>query len=214
MRDASIWASMTLFLAAEAGLGIQMSQTSQQEQGATVAKPGPRKDWELFWRIIAGLMLIVIAWVLWVLYQITPRSVVTPLAYEPRTKSIGTPQTPAGSTAADASLPPVSITPAIQAEAPGQAELPRATGASEADLALDQAQAAARAGAHQSSADVQAAAIEKAKEMALESEPVKMEGLKLSTEISTPLAGKKKSAERAGSSPGVALPDSAGRARH
>jgi hypothetical protein len=213
MRDTSIWASMTLFLAAEARLGIQMSQTSQQEQGAAAAKPRPRKDWELFWRIIAGLMLIVIAWVLWVLYQITPRSVVTPLAYEPRIKSIGTPQTPAGAAAADAPLPPVSTTPVTQAETPGLPVLQRAAGAAAADLALDQAQAAARAGAHQSSADIQATAIEKARELAAGSEPVQIEGLKLSTEITTPLAGKKKNAARTSGSPGVAPPDSAGKGR-
>jgi hypothetical protein len=193
-----------------------MSQTSQQEHGAAAAEPRRRKDWEPFWRIIAGLMLIVIVWVLWVLYQITPRSVVTPLAYEPRTKSIGTAQTPANAAAADAPLPPASATQATSAAqpaAPGPAELPRATGVSAADLALEQAQAAARAGAHQSSADVQAAALEKMQEELQQGEPVKMEGLKLSTEITTPLGGKKKNAERAGGSPGAALPDSAGKAR-
>jgi hypothetical protein len=52
---------------------------------------------------------------------------------------------------------------------------------------MDPALAAARAGAHQSSADVQAAALEKAGA----EEPVKREGLKLSTEIRTPLGEKK-----------------------
>ena len=69
---------------------MEMSQTKQQEQGAAQAKPKARKDWELFWRIIAGLMLAVIAWVVWVLYQITPRSVVTPLAYQTQVRPIAT----------------------------------------------------------------------------------------------------------------------------
>jgi hypothetical protein len=65
-----------------------MSQTKQQEQGAAPAKPRVRKDWELFWRIIAGLMVVIIGWIVWVLYQITPRSVVTPLVYESQVKPL------------------------------------------------------------------------------------------------------------------------------
>jgi hypothetical protein len=140
-----------------------MSQTMQQEQGAAPAKPGARKDWELFWRIIAGLMLLVIAWVIWVLYQITPRSVVTPLAYANQVRPIGTQQSATGAAAPQ---------PAPEAAA--------------ADLAMDLAQAAARSGAHQASADVQAAALEKKQEQ------IRGEGLRLATEISTPLAEKHK----------------------
>ncbi|MBE0627176.1 MAG: hypothetical protein IH606_20450 [Burkholderiales bacterium] len=66
-----------------------MSRNEQREQGAAQAKPRARKDWELFWRIIAGLMLLLIAWVAWVTYQIMPRSVVTPLAYVTRIRPIG-----------------------------------------------------------------------------------------------------------------------------
>lgn len=66
-----------------------MSETAQQEQGAAPAKPRTRKDWELFWRIIAVLMLLVIAWAGWVSYQIMPRSVVTPLAYSKQVRPIG-----------------------------------------------------------------------------------------------------------------------------
>ena len=54
-----------------------MSQTKRQERAGAPAESRARKDWEWFWRIVAGLMLLVIAWVVWVLYQITPRSVVT-----------------------------------------------------------------------------------------------------------------------------------------
>ena len=165
---------------------MQTRQINQQEQGAAPAKPRVRKDWELFWRIIAGLMLMVIAWVIWVLYQITPRSVVTPLAYAPRS----TQQTPAGATETGTSPPSIASAPAV---APGAAGLPasqRAAESAAADLAMDQAQEAARAGAHQSSADVQAAAFAKAQEKLAEKEQVTREGLKLSTELTTPLAEK------------------------
>jgi len=153
---------MTLVLVAEPGLSIDMSQTTQQEQGAAPAKPRARKDWEWFWRIIAGLMLLVIAWVAWVLYQITPRSVVTPLAYATPIRPIGTQQSAAGAPSAPQPAPPAAA----------------------ADLAMDLAQAAARSGAHQSSADVQAAAMEK------KGEQIKGEGLRLATEISIPPAEK------------------------
>jgi hypothetical protein len=49
---------------------------------------------------------------------------------------------------------------------------------------MDQAQAAMRAGAHQASADVQAAALETTEQK------IKGEGLRLATELSTPLAEK------------------------
>jgi hypothetical protein len=56
---------------------------------------------------------------------------------------------------------------------------------------MERAQAAARDGAHQASADVQAADLEKARETASAASPSKQDGLRLSTEISTPAAGKK-----------------------
>ena len=36
----------------------------------------------LFWRVMAAIMMIVVAWVIWVTWQIMPRSVVTDLAYQ------------------------------------------------------------------------------------------------------------------------------------
>ena len=65
-----------------------MSETTKQESGSAAQPRGPHKDWELFWRIIAGLMLVVVVWVVWVVYQIMPRSVVTPLAYATPTRPI------------------------------------------------------------------------------------------------------------------------------
>lgn len=155
-----------------------MNQTTQQEQVAAPAKPRARRDWEWFWRIIAGLMLLVIAWVAWVLYQITPRSVVTPLAYANQIRPIVAPQPAAGAT----------------------------TPAAPADLAMGIAQAAARAGAHQSSADVQAAAMEKKEEQ------IKGEGLRLATEISKPPTEKQGIPQTPEGKAGGAIPAATGAA--
>ena len=155
-----------------------MSQTKQQEQGAAAAKPGARRDWEWFWRIIAGLMLVVIAWVVWVLYQISPRSVVTPLAYSNQARPLGAVQP-----AADAPAAPVQ-----EAVAPP----PQEAGAAAADRTSD--------AAHQASADAQASAPEK------KEEPVK--GLRLATELSTLPADKPRTlkAEEGKPGGGAALP--------
>lgn len=90
-----------------------MSQTMQQEQGTATAEPRVRKDWELFWRTIAGLILLVIGWVAWVAYQIMPRSVVTPMAYATQVKPIGI--QPSGSGTGEPALtapPAASLVPA------------------------------------------------------------------------------------------------------
>jgi hypothetical protein len=183
---------MTLVLAAKPGLCIDMSQTNQQEQGAAPTKPRVRKDWELFWRIIAGLMLVIIGWISWVLYQITPRSVVTPLVYESQVKPVGTQPSATGAASAVASLQPAAAPPAAQV---GTAALPvpqPAPEAAAAALAMDQAQAGARAGAHQASADIQAAALEKREEQLQREQQLERGGLKLSPEITTPLAERKR----------------------
>jgi hypothetical protein len=44
------------------------------------APAAPAREW--FWRILAGLMLLMAAWVAWVAYQIMPASLVTPAAYD------------------------------------------------------------------------------------------------------------------------------------
>jgi len=138
-----------------------MSQTQQQERTAAPAAPRARKDWEWFWRIVAGLMLLTIAWVGWVMYQITPRSVVTPLAYATPVLPIGVQQSASVS--------------AVAAVAPAPTE---------ADLALDRAQAAAGSGAHQAAADIQAAGLEHNEGQAVG------QGLRLATEIAAPPAEK------------------------
>ena len=90
-----------------------MSETTKQESGSAAQQRGPHKDWELFWRIIAGLMLVVVVWVVWVVYQIMPRSVVTPLAYATPTRPIHT-QSSAGGMQAPAG--PVVEAPAAPQE--------------------------------------------------------------------------------------------------
>ncbi|TSA12245.1 MAG: hypothetical protein D4R74_11690 [Betaproteobacteria bacterium] len=144
-----------------------MNQTKQRESGADQVKPRPRKGWESFWRIIAGLMLLVIVWVAWVMYQIMPRSVVTPLAYANQAQRVGTAQSADGAVSTSAPTAPL---PAPESTA--------------ADAAMALAQAAMHSGAHQSSADVAAATLEQ------KPEQIKGEGLRLATEISTPLAEK------------------------
>jgi hypothetical protein len=181
-----------LVLAAKPGLCIDMSQTNQQEQSAARAKPVMRKELELFWRIIAGLMVITISWVLWVLYQIAPRSVVTPLVYESQVKRAGTQPSASGAAGTVASPQPTAAAPAAQAGA-AAVDMPQASpGAAAAALAMDRAQAGARSGAHQASADVQAAALEQWEEQLQRAEPLERDGLKLSPEITTPLAERKR----------------------
>jgi hypothetical protein len=159
-----------------------MSQTKQQKPGAAPTRV--RKDLEFFWRIIAGLMLVIIAWIAWVLYQIAPRSVATPLAYESQIKSPGTQQPATGAAGTTASPQPTAAAPAAQ---PGAAGVPQPSPeAAAAALATDEAQAGARTGAHQSSADGQASVLEKREEQLKQEEQFRRERLKLSTEIATP----------------------------
>lgn len=159
-----------------------MSQSKQQEQGAAPSAASVPKKWELFWRMIAGLMLMIIAWTAWVLYQIMPRSVATPLAYEFQVKPVGIPATGAAGTAPQSTAAPAAVpqeaAAAVPQPAPGEAR---------AAPAIDAAQAGARSGAHQSSADVQAAASREAHQ----DEQFSRERLKLSTEITTPLLERK-----------------------
>ena len=183
-----------------------MTQTMQPQPALVPAAPGPHKHWELFWRIIAGLMIIIIAWIAWVLYQISPRSVVTPLVYESQLKR-GRAQ-PAETAAA-------SVQPAPSSVKDGAAEAavpPTGPEAAAAALLMEQTQAALRSGAHQASADVQAAALEQ------RTEPVRGGRLKLSTEITTPLIEKntmpkQQEARPDGAPPVPSAADQAGKVR-
>jgi len=79
----------------------------------------PRMGSNLFWRIMAGVMVVVVAWVIWVMWQLTPRSVVTNLAYQSIGKARGTAQAPAAAPAAPAA--PVPAAPAAPPAASPQA---------------------------------------------------------------------------------------------
>lgn len=171
-----------------------MSETRIQKQEPAPVAVNPQRQWEWFWRIIAGLMVIIVGWAAWVMYQIMPRSVVTPLVYESQARPIRTQQSATGTSEAAATQP---------------APAPVAQPASEADLAMDQAQAAMRAGAHQASADVRAAALTKGEETG------RGEKLKLSTEITTPFAERRSSPPKIleGHPSAPAAADAAGKAR-
>jgi hypothetical protein len=146
-----------------------MNQTKQQEQAAAAEQPRARRDWEWFWRIVAGLMLVFSAWAGWVVYQITPRSVVTPLAYATPVKPIGTSQTPGGEQAPAAPAAAAMQPPSLPIET-GQAS------------AVDQT--AKQSAAPQALPSGQAGNQEK------KEESIKGGGLRLATELSTPLPGK------------------------
>jgi hypothetical protein len=195
-----------------------MSQTNQQGQGAGPSTPRVRKDWELFWRIIAGLMLVIMGWIVWVLYEITPRSVVTPLAYESKVKPIGRQPSATGAAGTMGSPQPTAATPAALTGTATIAVPQTSPEAAAAALAMEEAQAAARSGAHQAAADVQAVALEKRQEQLRLEEHLGREGLKLSTEITTPLAERKRITKNKPGNPGgapaaPAATDAAGKAR-
>ncbi len=42
----------------------------------------PRRDWEWFWRFLAVVMVLAVAWVVWVALQISPTPLATQAAYE------------------------------------------------------------------------------------------------------------------------------------
>lgn len=178
-----------------------MSETRPQEPGTAPVTANTPRQWEWFWRIIAGLIVIIIGWVAWVMYQIMPRSVVTPLVYESQSRLIHTQQSASGT----------SAVAATQQQAGALIVQPTPEAAA-ADLAMDQAQAAMRAGGHQASADVQAAALTKGEE------PARGEKLKLSTEITTPIAETRsfptKNPEgQSGVAPSVPAADASGKTR-
>jgi len=114
----------------------------------------------LFWRVMAGIMVVVVAWVIWVMWQIMPRSVVTDRAYQSLVKLRAAPQ------------PPASVTAAVAASEPAQ------PGA----VAAPQAPAPA--------ASQPAATATPARKPAAQPEPAKIDMLRMATEIVTPIGGR------------------------
>jgi len=161
---------MAVIPAAQSRPSVDMKQTKQQEQVAAAQQPRARADWEWFWRIVAALMLVFIAWVGWVVYQITPRSVVTPLAYATPVKPIGTSQAAGGASAPAAPQVEAAVQPMPPPIEAGQASAISQTSAQSAapgPVSLGQP-------GNQEKKD----------------EPIKGGGLRLATEISTPLPAK------------------------
>ena len=81
-----------------------------------------RRFSELFWRVMGALILISIGWVAWLMWQLTPRSAVTELAYQSLERARGgapataakpaTPALPAAAAVAVLPVPAVAVVPA------------------------------------------------------------------------------------------------------
>lgn len=85
-------------------------------------RPVPaRRNWQrIMWEVGAGL-IIGAGWAVWVLYQISPRSVVTELAFQSQAKGprgAAKPSVPAGPQAQPAAVAPSAAVPAQAAAAP------------------------------------------------------------------------------------------------
>lgn len=121
-----------------------------------------RKAWQrIMWEVIAGLV-IGVGWSLWVMYQISPRSVVTDLAFQSQAKraqAAASVQTPA--------VAPPSVAPAPAV--PAQAAAPQVPSAPAMPAPAPTVPAPAAPG---------------------NAEPVKLDALKLATEIATPFGEK------------------------
>ena len=72
--------------------------------GATTRTSGPNRpprsrDREWFWRFLAVVMVVVVAWVVWIAFQISPPAVFLPAAYEAAAKARAANNAPGGSAA-------------------------------------------------------------------------------------------------------------------
>lgn len=74
----------------------------------------PSMGSNLFWRIMAGVMVVAVVWVIWLMWQLTPRSVVTDLAL----RSIGKARVAASPPAAMPVPSPPAVPPVSVASAP------------------------------------------------------------------------------------------------
>ncbi|MBI2319409.1 MAG: hypothetical protein HYU75_21025, partial [Betaproteobacteria bacterium] len=129
---------------------------------------------EIFWRVMATLMVVTIAWIIWVAWQIMPRSVVTDLAYQSGSRArVAAPQAPAPAPAP----PPQAVSPA-QPAVPAPAAQPSA------------APAAQPAPAQPPAAQLAAPAVPAAAKPAADARKIEM--LRLATELATPKASREK----------------------
>lgn len=72
-------------------------------QNLKVVEPGGKGGRDWFWRVIAGLLLIAVAWVAWVAYQLLPRPLVTDQVFAAMQRR------PAPITPVQAPAPPVAM---------------------------------------------------------------------------------------------------------
>jgi hypothetical protein len=102
---------------------------AQQTAAAGAAAPKPQKmigEW--FWRFLAVVMVVTVAWVLWIMYQINPQPLITPAGFAAAAKArasqdakgVITPAAPAGVPAASSAAEGV-----MQGAASAQAEAPK-----------------------------------------------------------------------------------------
>lgn len=50
-------------------------------------RPTRSRDWEWFWRFLAAVMVVVVAWIVWIAIQISPPEIFLPAAYEAAAKA-------------------------------------------------------------------------------------------------------------------------------
>jgi len=92
--------------------GADVADATPQSTVRAVQPAERRREW--FWRIVAGLMLIAVGWVVWIAYQLRPHPVVTDLAFRAAEE--------ARRSRAGAPLPSVPA-PVIAAPAPAESQL-------------------------------------------------------------------------------------------
>jgi hypothetical protein len=103
---------------------------AQQTAAPGAATPKPQKmigEW--FWRFLAVVMLATVGWVLWIMYQINPQSLITKAGFEAAAKArasqdakgVITPAAPATAAAADGAMQGAASASAEAPKSPVQA---------------------------------------------------------------------------------------------
>ena len=90
------------------------AQTGSQKLASSLRPiAGGRVGSDLFWWIMAFVMLILIVWLAWVMWQVTPRPIATDLAYQHRQRMLAV----KSAAPAEASAPAAAVEPAPDAVA-------------------------------------------------------------------------------------------------
>jgi hypothetical protein len=91
---------------------------------AAAQTPGPKQDsstqvGEWFWRFLAGVMLVIVGWVVWIAIQISPPDLILPAAFEAAAQGRAT-RNSGGAIGGVAPQPaaPAAEAPAVVAPAP------------------------------------------------------------------------------------------------